>query len=390
MPKAVREVKSFNLGVVTSADDNDIKTDAAVFSENIDPNSVAGRLRGRPSDRLLAIPKMRTPFTFLEPNTESDGLVPREIDIKAYESDGTTQLTTSRLYGDHPRYKVDVSLQGTIPSANVTIQVKVEDFSFAGTYIKINDTADTSGYPNSGEYIDLLFTSGNWQTVQTVYIVPQAQSDTGDVNVTVSYKATSAGDNDWNHTDRDFVQTYVYVSDVTAAVIIKRSTHVYFDIQESLQEVGRMDVKLSESPLFEESTSVLKIKFNSQDPNQLKADFPDGGTQANMKTLSFTNSNWDTYQTLYPYGVDDGVKDGNQTYHLSVWSETAGVSQRFEELDSNFGNCVRYDDGNFITNDWPMAGISNWPIGILELGSGDNDEGGGDSDDDGWSDKGGP
>jgi len=53
MPKAVREVKSFNLGVVTAADDNDISIDAATYSQDIDPNSTQGRLQGRHEDAMI-------------------------------------------------------------------------------------------------------------------------------------------------------------------------------------------------------------------------------------------------------------------------------------------------------------------------------------------------
>ena len=137
MPKAVREVKSFNLGVVTSADDNDIKADAAVFSKNIDPNSVAGRLKGRPGDILLDIPKYRGAFVFLKPNADTgDGDIAREVDVKYYDYLGN-QLTDNNILGGYSYYKIDVRLQGTVPSSDVVTKINIDRFGSMAEYIKI-------------------------------------------------------------------------------------------------------------------------------------------------------------------------------------------------------------------------------------------------------------
>ena len=383
MPKSVREVKNFNLGIVTSADDNDIKVDAAVYSENIDPNAVQGRLRGRPGDYLLEIPKWRGNIVFTEPNANGDGNVPREVDDVYYEL-ASTQMTDNKIRGNVAYYKVDVRLQGTVPTNNVTVKIEIDDWANMQSFVKINDTANTSGYPNAGQYIELVFTSSNWETIQSYYIIPQNTSDAADEQFTLKYTCTST-DSAWTHTDRDFNKTFTYVSDVIAGIIIKRSTFKLSNVAEGIMEEFKVEVKLTESPQFLESTVALGVRFQSNNYSKLKVN-KTSSAEDNVKVLQFTNANWDTYQTIYPYGVDDGVKDGNSVYSMAI-SGIPNGSPRFIELEENIQNCVRFDDGNFVTNDFTYDGLSDWNVVVLESGQSEGDDDGSDddgSDDDGW------
>tara|TARA_R100000781_G_scaffold108677_1_gene73339 strand:+ start:3739 stop:4908 length:1170 start_codon:yes stop_codon:yes gene_type:complete len=387
MPKAVREVKSFNLGIVSSADDNDIKVDAAVYSENIDANAVQGRLKGRYGDSLLEIPKWRGNFVFNTPDANGDGNIPREVDVKYYDPSGT-QLTGNSIYGDEAYYKLDVTLQGTVPTATTTVRFTIADFNSVqepmSGYVKMNDTANTSGYPNSGEYIELNFSASNWQTVQSVYLIPVNTGDSSDKEFTLQCTVNST-DSAWTHSDRDFNTVFNYVSDVVAGVIIKESTFKLHNVAEGLMEEFQIQVKLTESPVFQNSTSALGIRFQSSNGTKLKVDKTSSG-ESTVKVLQFTNANWDTYQTIYPYGVDDGVKDGTQVYHIAVSAITNG-SVRYDELESNIQNCVKFDTGNFVTNDFTHNGSSDWPVVVLESGQSEGDDDGTDDDhseDEGW------
>ena len=391
MPKAVREVKSFNLGVVTSADDNDIKADAAVFSKNIDPNSVAGRLKGRPGDILLDIPKYRGDFVFLKPNADTgDGDIAREVDVKYYDYLGN-QLTDNNILGGYSYYKIDVRLQGTVPSSDVVTKINIDRFGSMAEYIKINDTADTSGYPNSGQYIELTFTSSNWEAVQSCYLIPQNISDQDNEEFTLEYTSNSS-DASWTHTDRDFNKVFTYVSNVVAGVMVKRSTFKLHDVAEGEMEEFKVEIRLTEPPGFENNDDVVSIKFRSSDQTELYVHKTSSEESKYLKTLSFTQANYSTYQTIHPFSPDDETKDGNQVYQLLVSATTNG-SVRYDELEENIQNCVKFDDGNFVTNDFPHDGSSEWNVIVLEAGEhGSNDDGTGDDsdDDDGWAHKGGP
>tara|TARA_R100001443_G_scaffold117147_1_gene140145 strand:- start:1537 stop:2685 length:1149 start_codon:yes stop_codon:yes gene_type:complete len=379
MPKSVREIKNFNVGIVTAADDNDIKIDAATYSQDIDPNSTEGRLRGRWKDVLIDLPKWRTHFHFAQPSVGGDGQIPREINVL------TTGIVDNTLY-QNDTYRVDVNLVGTIPTSNVVIKIEIDDFANMDDYLKINDTNDTSGYPNSGEYIELTFTSGNWQTLQTFYLIPQNVTTEADIGLKLKYTAQST-DAKWNSTDVDFNHNYSYRSDVVSGVIVKRSTFKNSGVLEGEQQGFKVEVKLSSNPNFIDSTSTVDLTFTSDDSTKLKADYPSGGASVASKTLSFTNANYNTYQIIYPYAIDDGVKNGNWTEQLHISGNSNGNTS-YINLDTDIASLVRYDDGNFVTNDFMFAGSSSWNFVVTETGgTGSGDDGSGDgenSDDNGW------
>jgi len=379
MPKAVREVKSFNLGIVTAADDNDIKIDAATYSQDIDPNSTEGRLRGRWDDMLIDVPHFRNNFVFTTPSEGGDGDVTREINITS------TGVANNTIY-QNENYRFDVNLVGTIPTGDVTIKIEIDDFSTMSSYAKINDTNNTSGYPNSGEYIELVFTSGNWNTIQTFYLIPQNVNTDADIAIKLNYIASS-GDSKWNSTDVDYSHTFAYESGIVAGLVIRRSTFKNNDVNEGEQEEFRIDTKLSVNPNFADTGASIDITYTAQDPLKLKADYPDGGSKASSKTLSFTNANYDTYQTIYPYPEDDGVKNGNSVEQLIITGDSNGNGS-YGALEADIATIVRYDDGNFVNNDFIYAGLSSWNFIITEAsGTGSDDDGSGDgekSEDKGW------
>ena len=82
----------------------------------------------------------------------------------------------------------------------------------------------------------------------------------------------------------------------------------------------------------------------------LKAHKPDGGTEVNSHTISFTNANYNTYQTVHPFGVDVTEKNGNENVTLSV-TANSNNNPSYSALDTDLSNLVRFDTGNFETND---------------------------------------
>lgn len=381
MPKAVREVKSFNLGVVTAADDNDIANDAATFSRDIDPNSTAGRLKGRWNDLLIDDTVSRTVFQFIQPETA--GAVERQVSIVWTADNG--QVVENNIYQNQIVRGI-VSLIGEPPTSDVVLRFTLDDFVNVGTYMKIGLGA-TGNMLNNGEYQELTFTSSNYAAGQSVYLRPQNITTSANIGISLQVTAQSS-DADWNSTDIDFNKNWSYVSNITPAVVIQEST---FDTvcHQGLQGVSRIDVKLATNPNFENSSQTVDITFTSTDTTLLKAHKANEGNAFNTKTLSFTNADYNTYQTLEPFGVDQEAKTGDKVVPLNVTFNSNG-NAAYQPLDTNLATLVRFDTGNFQTNDFTYAGSTSWNIVIQEyFGSGD-DDGSGNSDDDGTKGFGGP
>lgn len=381
MPKAVREVKSFNLGVVTAADDNDIANDAATFSRDIDPNSTAGRLKGRWNDLLIDDTVSRTVFQFIQP--ETSGSVERQVSIVWTADNG--QVVENNIYQNQIVRGV-VSLVGPPPTSNVVLRFTIDDFVNVGTYMKVG-LDSTGSMSNNGEYQELTFTSSNYASGQLVYLRPQNITTSANIGITLKVTAQS-GDAGWNSTDVDFNRNWSYVSNITPAVVIREST---FDTvcHQGLQGVSRIDVKLATNPNFENSSQTVDITFTTTDSTLLKAHKANTGNAFNTKTFSFTNANYNTYQALEPFGVDQETKTGDKVVPLNVTFNSNG-NAAYQPLDTNLATLVRFDTGNFQTNNFTYAGSTSWNIVIQEyFGSGD-DDGSGNSDDDGTKGFGGP
>ena len=59
-----------------------------------------------------------------------------------------------------------------------------------------------------------------------------------------------------------------------------------------------------------------------------------GEGQVSPDTLSFTNKNWNTYQTLTITGVDDNVTDGTQSYQIDFQISTEDTKYSALSLSS--------------------------------------------------------
>ena len=380
MPKAVREVKSFSLGVVTAADDNDISIDAATYSQDIDPNSTQGRLQGRHEDVMIDTATYKTSFQFIDPPPTPE--VQREINIVWTFSNG--QEFGNTIYQNH-NVRAVVNLEGTAPTANVVIRIAVADYANMSTYMKTHDTISDTIPNNEGEYVDLTFTPSNYATPQVMYLRPQNVTVAASqaININVTAQSSEAA---WNVTDLDFTKNFNYVSNIIDGFIINNST---WDVQtyKGLVEGAQIQVKLTSNPNFENDSSTIDITFASQDTAVLKAHKPDGGNAVNTKTLSFNNTNWNSYQAIRPFAVADGLKEGDKQVSLLVNANSNG-NWAFSEIDSNVANLVRFDNGNFETNNFPYSGQSLYNIVILDDGGNAGNTGGGNSGDgenDGWT-----
>ncbi|GDY11708.1 hypothetical protein LBMAG53_05860 [Planctomycetota bacterium] len=172
----------------------------------------------------------------------------------------------------------------TKPSGSVTISV-------AGD-------AQVSASPAS-----LVFTSGNWNTPQTVTVTAiDDQVAEGAHSGTVSHSASSS---DSNYQGLSIAQVMAQVSDNDTAGF------VYGAISSDTTEAGGtadFTVRLATKP-----TSDVSIDFTSSDSSE--------GIIAT--TLVFTPLTWNLPQTVTATGVDDSIDDGDQTWSADVAAVTS-------------------------------------------------------------------
>ena len=372
MPKAVREIKSFNLGVVTSADDNDIKADAAVYSKDIDPNSSEGRLKGRWKDTLIDLPFYKDKPVFSNPS--SANIITREINIS------NSTVENREIYDDVPSYPIKINLVGTAPTSTVTVRVKILDFAYEGTYLKVSH--DGTNYNNEGEYDELTFTTANYGTLQTIYLKPQTFALIDRViKVQISAQSSEAV---WNSSSLDSRRPYIFKGTVadSPGIRIKESTYKLHGVLEGLQGQYKLELSLTHSPELDTDTASVSITFSSNDHDRLYAHWAGGGaTKETNKTFLFTNLNWSTYQTLNPYIEDDGIKQGNLQFSMNI-SGTHGSSDLYSWLDGGIEGKVRYDTGTFNDNDFNNGGAVN-PLNVSSLENSDGEGGDGSGGNDG-------
>ena len=375
MPKAVREVKSFNLGVVTSADDNDIKADAAVYSKDIDPNSSEGRLKGRYKDLLIDVPVYRKDMVITTPDASTQ--ITREVNINS------DTITDMNLHSNVASYPLQINLVGTAPTASAIVRVKILNFTAddgdGGTFLKISH--DGTNYNNSGEYEDLTFTTGNYETYQTIYLKPQGLVLADEVfNVDVSVTST---DPKWNSSQVDYVLSYTLKATIEGApaIVIKRSTYKLHGVLEGEQQGYKVELKLAAHPEFYYDTENVILTFTSNDQGRLYVHWTGSGVKESTKSFSFNNLNYGTYQTLYPFVLDDGIKQGNLQFSMNL-TGNSNFSAIYEDVlgSSELEGAVRFDDGTLLDNDFHSP-TNPFNVSSEESSIGGGGDGTGDEDD---------
>ena len=99
-----------------------------------------------------------------------------------------------------------------------------------------------------------------------------------------------------------------------------------------------------------------------------------GEGTVDLATLTFTNANWDTPQTVTVTGVDDSLADGTQTYDITISVDAANSDNAFDLLadqtvsvdntdDDTASLIVVETDGNTITSEDATTDTFNVALG---------------------------
>nr|WP_319400952.1 Ig-like domain-containing protein [uncultured Carboxylicivirga sp.] len=162
----------------------------------------------------------------------------------------------------------------------------------------------------------LTFTSGNWNTAQTVTVTGV---DDDLVDGDISYSLSIAVDNATSDDTYDNISETVSVTntdnDVAGITITQSGT------SNSTSEDKTTDsftVKLDSQP-----TSNVVINITGVDASEGSLD---------KTQLTFTSENWNTAQTVTVTGVDDNLVDGDITYTLSVAVNNATSDNTYDNI----------------------------------------------------------
>ncbi|MBR4986075.1 MAG: hypothetical protein IKY83_10090 [Proteobacteria bacterium] len=171
----------------------------------------------------------------------------------------------------------------------------------------------------------LEFTPENWNVPQVVTAASvDDQVVDGDQDVKIRFKAASSDTN----FDGSMGQLMVTVTDNdTAALIVEGNSA---DLREESGDKVTFTVKLSAEPVDD-----VVVKMKSSDETELKL--------SSASSIAFTSENWNVPQTVELVVVDDSLKDGTQTAHISltsssgddVFSELVAESPEYNIIDND-------------------------------------------------------
>ncbi|MEQ5792238.1 hypothetical protein J4E06_14315, partial [Muricauda sp. NFXS6] len=83
------------------------------------------------------------------------------------------------------------------------------------------------------------------------------------------------------------------------------------------------------------TTDTFTVVLDTQPATDVVLDVVSGDTNegtVDLATLTFTNGNWDTPQTVTVTGVDDIIVDGTQTYDITISVDAANSDDAFDGL----------------------------------------------------------
>jgi hypothetical protein len=203
------------------------------------------------------------------------------------------------------------------PDANVTI----------GPIISSN-TGEVTVSPSS-----VTFTTANWNIPQAITVtgVDDLAND-GTQAVTISLGTTSSTDPNWNSIAISSVTVYNLDDEIiaTPGVLVSAGS------SNLVTEAGTtcsFEVVLKSQP-----TANVTIPVSVSDATEGTITAPFAGASG---TLTFTNANWSTPQTITVQGADDALVDGNQPFTITLGATASAdpvYSGTFNPPDVTFTN----------------------------------------------------
>ncbi len=211
-------------------------------------------------------------------------------------------------------------------TASFTVVLNSEPTS--NVSLNIHSSDNTEGVTSASS---LTFTNNNWFIPQTVTVtgVNDSIAD-GNQSYTIILDSAVSDDSNYNNLNPDDVTVINNDDDVANITVSAISSH-------TTENNGTASFTVV---LTSQSTADVNISIASSDTTE--------GT-VSPASLTFTEANWSTPQTITVTGVNDSIADGNQSYTIILDSAVSD--------DSNYNN-LNPDDVTVINNDDDNAGIT--------------------------------
>ena len=215
--------------------------------------------------------------------------------------------------------------------ATFTVVLRMPPTAAVTVSVTSRDTGEGTVEPSS-----LTFTTGNWNTAQTV-TVTGVDDDVDDGTVTWSVRLDPAsGDTSYDTLDPvDVVVTTT--DDDTAGVEVSPSAGLV--TAEGGGREATFTVRLATEPLGD---VVLDVASTDTTEGAVDTDAQMNGAQS---TLTFTTTNWSSAQTVTVTGVDDALTDGDQGYTVTLAVNQADTADAtYDALGTVSVSVVNRDD----------------------------------------------
>jgi hypothetical protein len=176
---------------------------------------------------------------------------------------------------------------------------------------------------------EAVFTTGNWSTPQVITVTGVNDNiDDGDVAYSIVTGTVTSSDLAFNGSDPGNVSV-TNIDNDTAGVIVSA-------VSANTTEAGgtaTYTVVLTSEP----ATGSVRITNASTDATE--------GVVTGGSTLTFTNVNWNTPQTVTITGQDDGIVDGDIAYSITVTMDTGFTTDPlYDAIDPTDANLQNEDD----------------------------------------------
>jgi hypothetical protein len=222
---------------------------------------------------------------------------------KVYYWHVVAHTSTGDIQGPYWWFKTQFTMSSFVTSVN---SVSVPEGSTATFQVKLSaqpsSTVTASVSRASGDTditvqagSSLAFSTSNWNTYQTVTLAAAEDSDTTNGTATIRISATSIANKDVTATEQDN-DTLSFVTSVNSVTIPEGSTATF-------------QVRLSAQPSSSVTASVSRVSGDT-----------DITVQAGS-SLTFSTSNWNTYQTVTLAAAEDSdTSNGTATIRISATS----------------------------------------------------------------------
>ena len=293
------------------------------------------------SDGSFKWKKNATPETWVDSNVDYDGAGPSATGViptgwSVYLAFAAKDATTRSL----PNYALNVT-ETNCDVAGFTLSTTSLNISEAGTTADFTIVLDSQPSGNvvfditssdTGEAsvstAQLTFTSANWNTAQTVTVTGVDDSlDDGDKSSTVTLAVNTGATVD---------SSYDVIASQTVAVSTVDDDGPGFTISTTTSTVSEAGTTATVTVVLDsQPTSDVVLSVTSSDTGEVTV----GSDQ-----VTFTNSDWNTPQTLIVTGIDDNSDDGDQITSLTLSVIDTSSADNFDPVADQIVTVTNTDD----------------------------------------------